>query len=214
MPSQKGKRAKGVQMTEQQPKTPQIIDIVEMQPTADIVQSPPTQNGSQTPDTAQIEDILQMAAQMVHIQPLKRALGGNIYLELTEWNGSKRVDLRFWKDATVPTKEGVSLHLDQWKALCNMSDVIDDLLTRVIEKEPVEWRYHIGNDVFVTIKAPFPFVHIRKHFIPTDEWTYRPTKRGVALHFGEWKELKQSIPLLEERGPELRQLVPLYRTDL
>ena len=84
MPSQKGKRAKGVQMTEQQPKTPQIIDIVEMQPTADIVQSPPTQNGSQTPDTAQIKDILQMAAQKVDIQPLKRALGGNIYLELTE----------------------------------------------------------------------------------------------------------------------------------
>jgi hypothetical protein len=96
MPSQKGKRAKGVQMTEQQPKTPQIIDIVEMPPTLDIVQSPPTQ------------DILQMAAQMVDIQPLKRALGGNIYLELTEWNGSKRVDLRFWKDSTVPTKEGVS----------------------------------------------------------------------------------------------------------
>ena len=111
MPSQKGKRAKGVQMTEQQPKTPQIIDIVEM---------PPTQNGSQTPDTVHIEDILQMADQMVHIQPLKRALAGNIYLELTEWNGSKRVDIRFWKDGTVPTKEGVSLHLDQWKALCNM----------------------------------------------------------------------------------------------
>jgi hypothetical protein len=45
-----------------------------MTPSADIVQSPPTQNGSHTPDTAQIEDILQMAAQMVHIQPLKRAL--------------------------------------------------------------------------------------------------------------------------------------------
>jgi hypothetical protein len=143
MPSQKGKRAKGVQMTEQQPKTPQIIDIVEMPPTADIVQmpttqdivqSPPTQNGSQTPDTAQIEDILQMAAHMVDIQPLKRALGGNIYLELTEWNGSKRVDLRFWKYGTVPSKEGVSLHLNRWKALCNMSDVIDDLLTRIIEK--------------------------------------------------------------------------------
>jgi hypothetical protein len=37
--------------------------------------------------------------------------------EIREWNGSKRVDLRFWKDGTVPTKEGVSLHLDQWKAL-------------------------------------------------------------------------------------------------
>jgi hypothetical protein len=154
---------------------PPTADIVQIPATQDIVQSPPTQNGSQTPDTAQIEDILQMAAQMVDIQPLKRALGGNLYLELTEWNGSKRVDLRFWKDGTVPTKEGVSLHLDKWKALCNMSDVIDDLLTRVIEKEPVEWRYHIGNDVFVTIKAPFPFVHIRKHFIPVlprEVWLY------------------------------------------
>jgi hypothetical protein len=87
-----------------------------------------------------MEDILQMAAQMVDIQPLKRALGGNIYLELTEWNGSKRVDLRFWKDSTVPTKERVSLRLDQWKALCNMSDVIDDFLTSVIDNEPVGIR--------------------------------------------------------------------------
>jgi hypothetical protein len=225
MPGQKGKRAKGVQMPEQQPKLPQVAqDIVEMPPTADIAQIPATedivqmaaeisqiQDGLETPDTAQIEDIVAMASD---IQPIKRALGGNRYLELKEWNGSKRVDLRFCKDGTVPTKEGVSLHLDQWKALCNMSDVIDNLLTRVIEKEPVEWRYHIGDDVFVTIKAPFPFVHIRKQFIPTGEWTYRTTKRGVALHFGEWKELKQIIPLLEEREPELRQLVPLYRTDL
>jgi alpha-L-arabinofuranosidase len=110
-----------------------------------------------------------MAAQIFYVQPLKRALGGNIYLELTEWNGSKRVDLQFWKDDTVPTKEGVSLYLDQWKTLYDMSDVTDDLRTRVIEKEPVEWRYHIGDDVFVTIKAPFPFVHIRKHFIPAGE---------------------------------------------
>ena len=69
------------------------------------------------------------------------------------------------------------------------------------KREPVEWRYHIGDDIFVTIKAPFPFVHIRKHFIAADELTYRPAKRGVALHFGEWKELKEIIPLLEEREP-------------
>jgi hypothetical protein len=42
MSSQKGKRAKAAQMTEHQPKTPQIIDIVEMPPTADVVQIPAT----------------------------------------------------------------------------------------------------------------------------------------------------------------------------
>ena len=153
-----------------------------MPATKDIVQIPPTQG------------ILQMVAHMIEIQPLKRALGGNRYLELKEWNGSKRVDLRFWKDSTVPTKEGVSLHLDQWKTLCNMSDVIHDLLTIVIEKEPVDWRCHIRDEAYVTIKAPYVCVHIIKHFIPAGEWTYRPTKRGVALHFGEWKELKK-IPI-------------------
>ena len=135
MPSQKGKRAKGVQMTEQQPKIPQVThDIVQMPPTADIVQMPATQDIVHSPPT---QNILQMAAQRFDIQPPKRALGGNryMYLEFTEWNGSKR----FWKDDTVPTKEGVSLYLDQWKALCNMSDVIDDLFTRVIEKEVVDW---------------------------------------------------------------------------
>ena len=77
-------------MTEQQPKILQITqDIVQMPPTQDIVQIPATQ----------------MAAQMVEIQPLKRVLGGNRYLDFKEWIGSKRVYLRFWKDGTVPTKE-------------------------------------------------------------------------------------------------------------
>ena len=172
---------------------PPTADSVQMAATQDIVQIPATQDTVQSPPT---QDILQMAAQIVDIQPLNRALGGKRYLEIKEWNGSKRVDLRFWKYRIFHTKEGVSLHFDQSKALCNMSEVIDDLLTRVIEKEPVDWRYHIGDDAFVTIKAPFPFVHIRKHFISTGEWTYRPTKIGVALHFGKWKELKKNNPIV------------------
>ena len=198
-------------MTEQQPKILQIIQyIVQMPLTPDIVQMPATQDIVQIPAT---QGILQMAAQLVESQPLKWALGENRYLEFKEWNGSKWVDLQFWKDGTVPTKEAVSLHLHQWKSLCNMLDDIDDFLTRVIEKEPVDWQYHVGDKVDVTIKVPYVCVHIRKHFIPTGEWTCRPTKRGLALHFGEWKELKKTIPLLEGRDPELTQLVPLYRTD-
>ena len=43
--------------------------------------------------------------------PVKVPLGGGRYAELTEWNGSKRVDLRFWKTDTIPTKIGVNLSL-------------------------------------------------------------------------------------------------------
>ena len=65
-------------MTEQQPKILPIIDIVQMPPTADIQQIPATQDIVHIPAT---QDIVQMADQLVDIHPLKRALGGNRYLE-------------------------------------------------------------------------------------------------------------------------------------
>jgi hypothetical protein len=45
--------------------------------------------------------------------PVKVCLEGERYADLTEWNGTKRVDLRFWETDTIPTKHGVSLSLSQ-----------------------------------------------------------------------------------------------------
>jgi hypothetical protein len=61
--------------------------------------------------------------------PVRVPLGGRRCAELTEWNGSKRVDLRFWKTDTIPTKVGVSLSLPQWKVLCSAMQVVDDLIS-------------------------------------------------------------------------------------
>ena len=81
-------------------------------------------------------------------------LGGGRYAELTEWNGTKRVDLRFWETDTIPTKYGVSLSLSQWKVLCSATQVVDDLISRGKDGKPVDWRYHLGEDVYFIIKAP------------------------------------------------------------
>ena len=61
--------------------------------------------------------------------PVKVPLGGGRYAELTQWNGSKRVDLRFWKTDTIPTKVGVRLSLPQWKVLHSALQVVDDLIS-------------------------------------------------------------------------------------
>jgi hypothetical protein len=135
--------------------------------------------------------------------PVKVPLGGGRYAELTEWNGSKRVDLRFWETDTIPTKYGVSLSLSQWKVLCGATQVVDYLIGRMKDGEPVDWRYHLGEDVYFIIKAPQLTIHIRKHFVPNGEWTLHPTKIGVTLSLYEWKELKKTIPLFEDREPEL-----------
>ena len=154
-----------------------------------------------------------MAAQMVGIQPLKRALGGNIYLELTEWNGSKKVDLRFWKNGTVPTKEGVSLHLDQWKVLCNMSDVIDDLLTShrkrtsrvAIPYQRRRFSHHQGT------------VSLRAHQkVPYSLLWMDPPSYQERCGFALWRmeRIETDHPIVGRKRARTETVTSLYRTDL
>ena len=70
----------------------------------------------------------------------------------------------------------------------------------------VDWRYDLGEDVYVIIKAPQLIIHIRKNCVPNGEWTLHPMKRGVTLSRYEWKELKMTIPLFEDKEPELRTM--------
>jgi hypothetical protein len=58
MPSKIDKRAKGVQMTEQQPKILQIIDIVHTPPTADIVQMPESTDTRHLADGSRHENVV------------------------------------------------------------------------------------------------------------------------------------------------------------
>jgi hypothetical protein len=51
-------------------------------------------------------------------------------------------------------------------SLASATKVVDDLISRAKDGEPVNWRYHLGEDVYVIIKAPQLTIHIRKHFVP------------------------------------------------
>ena len=42
--------------------------------------------------------------------------------------------------------------------------------------------------------------------MPNGEWALHPMKRGVTLILYEWKELKKTIPLFEDREAELRTM--------
>jgi hypothetical protein len=72
----------------------------------------------------------------------------------------------------------------------------------------VDWRYDLGEDVYVIIKAPQLRIHNRKYFVPNGEWTLHPTKRGVTMSLYEWKELKKTILLFEDRRVSSAYLPP------
>jgi hypothetical protein len=47
--------------------------------------------------------------------------------------------------------------------------VVDDLIGRVKDREPVDWRYDLVEDVYVIIKPPQLTIHIRKYFVSNGE---------------------------------------------
>ena len=42
--------------------------------------------------------------------------------------------------------------------------------------------------------------------MPNGEWALQPMKRGVTLSLYEWKKLKKTIPLFDDKEPELRTM--------
>jgi hypothetical protein len=71
--------------------------------------------------------------------------------------------LIFWENDKVPTKVGVSLSLSQWKVLCSATQVVNDLISRAKDRESVDWRYQLGEEVLYflyhfNVKQPYlPF---------------------------------------------------------
>jgi hypothetical protein len=75
---------------------------------------------------------------------------------------------------------------------------------------PTYWFffYDSGKQIVYDVRhvaQGFPLIQNGPTVPPREAWLY-------ALETG--KNWKNPIPLLEEREPELRQLIPLYRTDL
>ena len=52
------------------------------------------------------------------------SIGNDRYVQVCEWKGDLRVDLREWQD-NKPTKKGISLSLSRWKNLVESIMYID-----------------------------------------------------------------------------------------
>lgn len=92
------------------------------------------------------------------------ALENARYAKVTVWRNEPRLDLRQWEigeKATIPTKRGISLKLHQVNTLNNMLDSVKEALKK---KEEMKW--HLGMNIFVSIRKNNPCVNIRQYCKP------------------------------------------------
>ena len=67
----------------------------------------------------------------------KLALGNDRFMQVNEWKGELRVDIREWQD-DKPTKKGISLTLMRWK---NLVDQLGYAYNALQDKQ--SYSYHI-----------------------------------------------------------------------
>ena len=82
-------------------------------------------------------------SQTVNISRCRFSLGNDRFIEVTEWKGELRVDLREWKD-DKPTKKGISLTLMRWKNWVDYLEYADQART-----EKQNYKSHLGETFIV-----------------------------------------------------------------
>ena len=136
----------------------------------------------------------------------KYALGNGRWLEVTEWKGELRVDLREWMNDT-PTKKGISLTLTRWKNFIDNIDSLDQAL-----KDNHSYDNHLGGNVYCTVTEGSLCVDIRQYWKPEEKVV--PTRKGLCLRPIEYTTLRGLIRQIEQVLPELNTVVPCYlRSD-
>ena len=110
------------------------------------------------------------------------SLGNDRFVEVNQWKGKLRVDIREWKH-DKPTKKGFSLTLMRWKNFVQQLEYTD----RALHGKISYWS-HLGGNVYCSTSAGVR-VDIRKYWKPLAEVV--PTKKGIYLRPSEYVRLKQ-----------------------
>jgi hypothetical protein len=145
------------------------------------------------------EDLRQKKTEPV----LKIHLGKSVYLAAQEFNGIMLIHLRVYETsqsgAIFPTKLGIALDLEKWQKLVELclTDIDEGIEDMKIGKE-VFYEKHLGENVFLRLDSKYPCVNIRKFFLPENLKEIRPTRKGCALNWNQWEELKKAVPIVQK----------------
>jgi hypothetical protein len=138
---------------------------------------------------------------------LSIALENGRYARVCMWQNEPRLDLREW-DQDKPTKKGISLKIHQVKSLADIMETIRENLDKNLEM-----KWHLGCNVYVTVRENNPCVDIRQYWKPPQQEESVPTKKGLCLRPEEYKNVEKHWEEIKYAMPELETFVPCYHQD-
>lgn len=71
-------------------------------------------------------------------------------------------------------------------------------------------HYHIGGNIFITVRSCNPCVDLRKNWKPENGKTLVPTKKWIFLRLIEHSTLKSHASTLDKEVPKLETILPCF----
>ncbi|KAJ8313181.1 hypothetical protein KUTeg_009261 [Tegillarca granosa] len=97
-----------------------------------------------------------------------------------------------------PTKKGIALNLEQWKRLDELYyNDVNENITACVNKKPVDYKVHLGSNMYVTVKSGYPVINIRKWFMPDGHSEVVPTRQGITLSANAWYYVRSAMDLVK-----------------
>ena len=124
-------------------------------------------------------------------------------------------DTAFNDNPNNSRKKRIHLNTAQWVDLRMYAEQITTVTRVEGSEQEDERRWHLGGNVYATIKKGWPFVDFRKFWIPEDcirkdcmlpgDFQVRPSKHGISLTYEEWYRLTELMEPFESTIPGLKE---------
>lgn len=87
---------------------------------------------------------------------------------------------------------------------------LEDAVAMLELNQDTFYRRHLGGNWHVTVQSGFKIVDIRKFWFPEGSKEIRATRKGVALTFDQFRELRNGLGIIDSSVPELKDIVACY----
>ncbi|KAF5836365.1 transcriptional Coactivator p15-domain-containing protein [Dunaliella salina] len=120
-------------------------------------------------------------------------LGGDRRCTISDYKGSKLVDLREWyrKDGELkPGMKGISLQVGDWNTICSAVADID----RALQQQDMSYNLYLSGKRKVSLSQfkGKTYVAVREFFLKDNQ--EMPGKKGLNMTPEQWDILKKGIP--------------------
>ena len=144
-------------------------------------------------------------------------LGRQLRMSVSHFQNENCVDIRYLNSSLCRTKRGLSLPMQQFKAIVNNIPLFDETFKKMRdvlrpEDEKINVSTHLGGKRWMYIQFPFETVNIRQKYLNKDNEPRVDKMQGISLKWTAWRKFVTACQTIVDGNINIRNCQPCEST--